>query len=91
MVLLLGRMFPQCFFQFGIDEILEGSDYRGFSKKQKLWVSSVVLGEGCSDPQINEAANFVRAIIERYLIAHAPRLMEKAAKKVQENFLGESE
>lgn len=42
-VLLLGRMFAQCFYQYGIDEILDSSDYAYLSQDQKLWVSNIVL------------------------------------------------
>ncbi len=88
-VLLLWRMFAQCFYQYWIDEIIDASEYAHLSHDQKLWVSNVVLGtEKCDNPYILEIAHFVREKLEAYLIEHAERLMMKAARKVEENFLG---
>ncbi|MBP6921431.1 hypothetical protein KBB89_02710 [Candidatus Gracilibacteria bacterium] len=90
-VLLLGRMFAQCFYQYGIEEVIDQSDFACISHKQKLWVSNVVLGvEDCSDMRISEIAHFVKTQLDLYLIQNAERLMGKAAKKVEENFLGQS-
>lgn len=82
-------MFAQCFYQYGIDEILDTSEYAYLSHDQKLWVSNVVLGtEQCDNSFILGIAHFVREQLESYLIGHAERLMHKAAQKVEENFLG---
>lgn len=88
-VLLLGRMFAQCFYQYWIDELINQSPYTQLSHEQKLWASNVILGtEECHDWFILEIAAFVRERLESYLIGNAERLMEKAACKVEENFLG---
>lgn len=87
--MLLGRMFAQCFYQYGIDEILDQSPYSHLAHNQKLWVSNIVLrAEECDDGFILEVANFVNERLESYLINNAERLMQKAAHKVEENFLG---
>lgn len=91
-VLLLGRMFAQCFYQYGIDEIIDDSEYAYLSHDQKLWVSNVVLWtESCNNDFILEIAHFVWNKLEKYLIENADRLMNKAAQKVEENFLGKTE
>lgn len=90
-VLLLWRMFAQCFYQYGIDEIIDASEYTHLSHDQKLWVSNVVLWtEACDNDFILEIAHFVWNKLEKYLIENAERLMKKAAQKVEENFLGKT-
>lgn len=88
-VFLIGRMFAQCFYQFGIDEIIEESEYATWTKEDKLWVSNVILGEEIGNEKINTAATALRPCLEKYLIDHAETLMEKASREVRKNFLGE--
>ena len=88
-VLILGRMFAQCFYQFWIDEILDQSIYAALPKEKKLWVSNVVLGsEGCDVEEINQIADFVGKVLEEYLIENSERLMKRAADEIEKNFLG---
>jgi hypothetical protein len=82
-------MFAQCFYQYGIEGVLDESDYKHLSHEQKLWVSNVVLGtEDCHDPFILEVVYFVKEKLNNYLLNNAEDLMKKAATKVEENFLG---
>lgn len=82
-------MFAQCFYQYGIEGVLDESDYKHLSHEQKLWVSNIVLGvEDCYDPFILEVVYFVKEKLNNYLLNNAEDLMKKAATKVEENFLG---
>ena len=85
---LIGRMFAQCFYQFGIDEIIEKSEYATWTKEDKLWMSNVILGEECGNEKINTAAAALQPWLEKYLIDHAETLMEKSSWEVRKNFLG---
>jgi hypothetical protein len=69
--------------------MIDESEHRNLSKAEKLWVSNVVLEtEVCDDERINSIALEIKKKLTDHLLNNFHRLLEKARKKVAENFFG---